>query len=749
MEAVQATEGPVLVLAGAGSGKTRTIVHRISYLIHEKKVQPGRIVAVTFTNKAAQEMRDRIADIAGPAGLACVTKTYHSLGLYLLRELTRYIDYPSDFTIWDDTDQLGAISNVVSGIQHDKLNKTHLRYLSQKINSFKDNLISPAELPEKENLEEMEFGDILQEVYHLYEQRKIESRAMDFSDLLYQTVKIMQAFPDALDNFHHRYHYFLVDEYQDTNHSQYMLIHLLSKSRQNLCVVGDDDQAIYTWRGADINNILDFNRDFPQALTIKLEENYRSTQSVLNLANDVIRQNKNRMSKELWTDEKDGKIPELYILNSDLDESKTIAEQVEHAINRGVNPSEIGVLYRVNSQSRLIEEALLQKNIKYKIYGGVSFFGRKEVKDVLAYLRFLVNPFDEASFLRLINNPVRGIGDKSIEKLLSFRSELSKSSDIAVDFLGVFSKISDAGLNKKAIDSIESLNTWMSEIRTKVQRKIDFGFMLEDILDKSGLRAVIEEEDRLLSTSRMENIQELKNSMIIFQRNHPEGLLTDYLQEISLFSNTNDLEDSDDGVCLMTVHNAKGLEFEVVFIVGLDDGIFPHFLAAGRDDGEEERRLLYVAITRARRQLYLTRAKKRMMQGFVQTMNPSVFLAQMGQGLINKVDYSLTQPSAQSFGRSYPGGKPSGGSPIKTYRQNNYPVKKPGEGFSNMIDSKSVSSGITGGGFRSGDRVRHPTFGVGKIFKIEGTGDVAKAHILFNDNKSRKFILKYTRLEKA
>ncbi|MDH4200400.1 MAG: UvrD-helicase domain-containing protein [Spirochaetia bacterium] len=748
-EAVKKTEGPVLVLAGAGSGKTRTIVHRIAYLIHEKNIFPNRIVAVTFTNKAAGEMRQRVLEVAGDAAMSCILKTYHSLGLYLLRELCGYISFPRDFTIWDDTDQNGAINGVLESLSRDKLNKTHIKYFSQKIGSFKDNLISPEQLPEKINLDEIEFGDILQEVYHLYEQKKMDSRAMDFSDLLYQTVKIMENFPESLANFHRRYHYFLVDEYQDTNHSQYTMINLLAKGRNNLCVVGDDDQAIYTWRGANINNILDFNRDFPDAMTVKLEENYRSTQPVLDLANDVINQNKNRMDKALWTQIRDGQKPALYILNSDIDESKQIAAQIENAISSGVAPSEIAVLYRVNSQSRLIEEALLQKKIKYRVYGGVSFFGRKEVKDILAYLRFLVNPFDEAALLRLVNNPPRGIGEKSVERLVEFRNEVMQKERTLSDFLRIFSLIEDSGLNKKAADGISQLFTWMKDMREKIMRKVDFALLIEDVLERSGLKAAIEEEDRLLGTSRMENITELKNSMIFFQRTHPDAVLNDYLQEISLFSNTNDLGEPDDGVCLMTVHNAKGLEFDTVIIAGLDDGIFPHYLAAERDDGEEERRLLYVAITRARRQLFFTRAKRRMMQGFVQTTNPSVFISQINETLWEKNDYSLNQPGfvGYSGSRNNYGEKKAPGSYLQ--KQNEIIKNKTKNSFNNVIDLNNVNSAQKAGEFRSGDRVRHPNFGVGKIFKIEGSGDAAKVHIFFGDNKSRKFILKYTRLEKA
>lgn len=768
-EAVMHGEGPLLVLAGAGSGKTRTIVHRIAYLIHIRRVPPWRIVAVTFTNKAVQEMAERVFIAAGSDSASCTVKTYHALGLYLLRGLAGYIDYPSNFTIWDDTDQLGAISKILDQNLSQSLNKAQLRYLASTINSFKDQLISPEELPEKIDLEQIEYGEFMQELYHLYEQRKRESRVMDFSDLLYKTVKILQEYPEALADLQHKYHYFLVDEYQDTNHAQYMLIRLLAEAKKNLCVVGDDDQAIYTWRGADISNILDFNKDFPEAKVVKLEENYRSTQKILDLANDVISINQNRMDKILWTSKKGGKTPELHVMMSDRNESNFIINQINE-VRETIDLNEIAVLYRTNAQSRLLEEALLQKNIPYRIFGGVSFFARKEIKDVLAYLKLLSNPYDEASFLRCINNPPRGIGEKTVEKIFDFKAEKIRDTGVLPDFISLIGSAEEGKVSGKARDAMIELARWMSEFKEKVKRKVDFGFLLEDVMDKSGLHAQMEEEDKLLGTSRLENILELKNSLLQFAIKNSDGLLSDYLQDVSLLTSAEEDQGDMPKINLMTIHNAKGLEFDTVFVAGLDDDVFPHYFAKERGDNSEERRLLYVAITRARRVLYFTRCKQRFFKGTVMAMKPSIFIADMNGQHLEIIDDFASGGGASrgGWGGNYgsggsgsrqggysksggygskPGGYGSGGSGSKPGGYGSGGGKAGSEAkFKNMISMPGAGK-PSGTGFKSGDRVKHPSFGPGKITRIEGTGDAAKVYILFG-GKSRKFLLKYTKLEK-
>ena len=724
-DAVEATEGPVLILAGAGSGKTKTIVHRIAYLIHEKKVPPWKIVAVTFTNKAALEMAERAGAITGPIANECLIRTYHSLGLYLLRRYAEYINYPSNFTIWDDTDQRGAIQQITNNFL-EKFNKTQVRYFAQCISSFKDQLISPEELTDKVDLDQYEYGDLLQEIYQMYEIRKTNSLAMDFSDLTYKIVKIFQDNQEVLKRLHQKYAYFLVDEYQDTNHAQYMMIHLLSKGSNNLCVVGDDDQAIYSWRGANIHNILDFNQDYPEAKLVKLEQNYRSTRAILDLSNSVISELDDRMEKTLWTEKLEGPKPKLYILQSDYEEASSIANMID-ALKYEIKLKNIVILYRTNGQSRIIEEALLAKKLPYKVYGGISFYDRKEVKDLLAYLRIIANAFDEASFIRLINTPARGIGEKSVQKLFDFRAQTLIAENR--DFISLL-KRDDLPLSNKAKTEAAVLGNTLLDFAQKIQNYVDFGLLFEDLLEQSGLKALYGEEDRLLGTSRLENLAEVKQSMQNFQAENSESSLADYLQDISLYTSNQEKTD-EDCLQLMTVHNAKGLEFDTVFLAGLDDDLFPHYFSKREGDGDEERRLLYVAITRAQNRLYLTRAKRRMTQGKVSNTRPSPFLTSMGPDL-------LDPQVSDSGGRFYEAQPRQAPRPQSTYQ------------FNNMVTdvAKKFSSGESAQ-FKSGDVVVHQSFGRGRVIRLEGSGDATKIHIFFEDNKSRKFLLAYTKLSKA
>ena len=720
-KAVQTTEGPLLILAGAGSGKTRTIVHRISYLIHEKKVSPWRIIAVTFTNKAAGEMLDRTLKVAGPEASDCLIRTYHSLGLFLLRRYVQYIDYPPDFTIWDDTDRFGILQSILTNSFKEKLNKTEIKYISQCISSFKDSLISPLQLKEDVDLDIYEFADILPDVYQQYEVQKTNSRAMDFADLLYQNVKILQEKPELLEKVQNRYDYFLIDEYQDTNLAQNMLLKLLSQKSQNLCVVGDDDQAIYGWRGADVKNILEFSKNFPGTKIIKLEENYRSTQQILDLSNSIIKNNLERMGKELWTKKKDGSLPYLYVFNDDKEEAFSIANLIKN-ISAKVSLSEIAVLYRTNAHSRLVEEALLKLNIPYQVYGGVAFFGRKEVKDVLAYLKFLVNPNDEIAFLRIVNTPPRGIGEKSIQKIYEYREKLIREKRVSVNFISLLKEIDRMFLSSKVANSLKKLLIWLDNLGNEVTENTDLIDLLERVLDRSGLRKHYEEEDKLLGTRRLENLAELNNSISSFNQKNPKALLPDYLQEMALFTGGEDLLEVKESVNLMTVHNAKGLEFDTVFILGLDEGVFPHFLSKRDGNHEEERRLFYVAITRARNKLYLTRARKRFHQGWYQKASPSTFLEKIPDKLLE--------------------GKISGNLKKFSIELNK---NKDKEKFKNIIFTDFSNQKQF---YKLGDQVAHPSFGKGEVVKLEGSSKTEKISILFEDNITRKFLLKFTKLKK-
>jgi len=730
-KAVKQTNGPVLILAGAGSGKTRTIVHRIAYLIHVEKVPPRKIVAVTFTNKASLEMLNRTVEIAGPESIECTIKTFHSFGLYLLRILADKTGYGSNFTIWDDSDQVGALSSICEKFGDDKLMRNEVRQISQLIGGFKDKLISPENLSGKVDLDQYSFGQYLPQIYHLYEQKKKDSCAMDFSDLLYQCVKILQEHPDALDRLHQRYHYFLIDEYQDTNHAQYTLVQLLASAKKNLMVVGDDDQAIYSWRGADVTNILEFQRDFPEAAIIKLEQNYRSTKTILQLANSIIKNNPKRMEKTLWSDLETGSRPVLKTLNTDIEESDYIAETISQALQKTI-PEEIAVLYRTNAQSRLLEEVLLRKKIPYRIFGGISFYGRKEVKDIISYLKLLVNPFDESSFMRTINTPSRGIGEKSIEKIFEIRTDYAREHNAIIDFIQLL-KVAADQFPAKTKETLLALHEWLKTYSEKAQKNIDLGMLYSDILEKSGLEEMYKEEDKSLSTSKSDNLAELKNSIITYRIKNPGATLGDYLQDISLYSSKN-TEEMEKSVNLMTVHNAKGLEFKTVIIAGLDDDIFPHYLSKGRDEGEEERRLLYVAITRAKKEIYFTRSRSRYVNGFPQQCKPSIFIAEMPADLLEKVEPAASS-SRSTYNKSFP--------QTASYHKNVTTRNNSSPGINN------ISINNTGNGnYANGTRLRHPTFGAGRVIKTEGSGDGQKIHLIFQDGKSRKFLLKYTKLEK-
>lgn len=710
--AVETIEGPVLTLAGAGSGKTKTIVHRLGYLIHVAKVPAESIVAVTFTNKAAMEMQERCLSLIGPIAQNIQIRTYHSFGLYLLRHLAGYIDYPSSFTIWDDQDQEEVIQNILTNKIKFHATRTQIKYFSTQISSFKDNLITPEELREKLDLDQNQ-ADILEELYIEYELQKKLAFAVDFSDLLYQTVLILEKNPQVLEKLQEKYKYYLVDEYQDTNLAQYRLINLLASKSRNLFVVGDDDQAIYGWRGADVRNILNFQDDYPEAKVIKLEENYRSTQSILNLANAIIEKNYHRHRKTLFSRRKEGCLPKLCILPNDQEEAHYVVKKIEEFIGK-IPLSEIAILYRTHAQSRLFEEALLSCKIPYRIYGGIAFFARKEVKDVLAYLRFMENPFDDVSFIRAITTPARGVGEKALQKIFAKRYENPEKSLLDIisnpNFLEVETK------TRKAILKFAELILMLKSLSSSLSLPL----LLEELLASSGLYDLFEEEDLLLGKNRLENLDELKNSMARFCEIYPQGTLKDYLQQISLYSSPQEIEKSSvESVNLMTIHNAKGLEFQVVFVTGLEESLFPHPRSIQESNIEEERRLFYVAVTRAKDYLFLTRANLRMFHGFQKISYPSCFLLEIDEDLWEEDYPDNTNSPRASFRKGF------------SYSKGPFVKNK----------LKNIS-------LKTGEFVRHPKFGTGKVIGLEKDKEHDIVQIQFNDGKIRKFLLDFTPLEK-
>jgi len=729
-QAVQTVYGPLLILAGAGSGKTRTIIHRMAWLIHVEKIPAYKIAAVTFTNKAAAEMRTRLLNTAGPIGSECTVRTFHSLGLYLLRRNAQALEYPENFSIWDDGDQQQALSQILEKFEG-KYTKTQYRYFANTISSFKDKLILPESLPEQIDLDEYEFGDMLQEVFRLYEIKKSASFAVDFADLISLPCHLFDKYPELLERWQNRYPFWLIDEYQDTNYAQYRFVQHVAARDRNLCVVGDDDQAIYGWRGADVKNILDFSTDFKDAAVIKLEENYRSTKAILDIANSVIQNNFERMPKKLFTERQGGETPMVYTLADDVQEANKAVSLVQQAL-RDVPASEIAILYRTNSQSRLLEEAMLQAKIPYRVYGGLSFFARKEIKDTLAYFRLIVNSKDEAAFARVINTPPRGIGDKSVEKIFAARE-----ANMQADFVEIMSDPSLNPLSGKAKDASLQLARDIIDLRRKADAQADLGFFVDELLEKTGLAKLYEEEDRLLGSGRMEYIGELRNSLLNYQRQTDNATLGDYLQQISLITTTAPHEEGEGAhsVSLMTVHNAKGLEFHTVIIAGFEKNLFPHYLAERDGDISEERRLFYVAVTRAKTRLFFTNAERRMSQGFYEASNISPFLQEIPRELLRFEKSNTFSRTPQSFGvrKSFIPRAPAAAAPA--------PKGKVDFGAGFAPQSKS-------GAFGNGDKVEHSNFGRGRVLKVEGDGDSARIHIFFDDGKTRKFLLKFTALKK-
>lgn len=727
-QAVQTTRGPLLILAGAGSGKTRTIIHRMAWLIHVEKVPAWQIAAVTFTNKAAEEMRTRLLQTAGPIASECTVRTFHSLGLFLLRRNAQYLNYPENFSIWDDTDQQQALSGILEKFEG-KYTKVQHRYFANAISSFKDKLILPQNLADEVDLDEYEFGDILPEVYRLYEVKKSASLAVDFADLISLPCHLFEKHPELLERWQNRYPYWLIDEYQDTNYAQYRFVQYVAARDRNLCVVGDDDQAIYGWRGANVKNILDFSRDFKDATIIKLEENYRSTKLILDIANAVIENNFERMPKRLFTQRQGGPSPVLCTTGDDVQEAAKVVELVRAALRENP-PSEIAVLYRTNSQSRVIEEAMLNAKIPYRVYGGLSFFARKEIKDTLAYFRLIVNGKDEAAFARVINSPPRGIGEKSVAKIFEAREQHSQA-----DFIALLLDESMNPLSGKAREASVKLARDLNSFRKLLAGGGDLGFFLDELLEKTGLAQAWEEEDRLLGTGRMEHIAELRNSLLNYQRQSETASLGDYLQQISLITTSAPDEDagSNGAVSLMTVHNAKGLEFGTVIIAGFEKDLFPHFLAERDGDISEERRLFYVAVTRAKNRLYFTHAERRMRQGFYESSRISPFWNEIPDGLVQREHSQIYTASGNAARKFYIPRSPAVQAASRV------------TGFGAEIAPPKRS---TGNGFARGDRVSHSKFGTGRVLKIEGEGDSARIHIFFDDGKTRKFLLKFTELKR-
>ena len=618
-EAVFETDGPILILAGAGSGKTKVLTTKVAYLINEKEVEPYNVLAITFTNKAAKEMKERIYKILGPKAYQIQISTFHSLGVLILRENYEELGFDKNITILDSEDSLTIIKKILKNMNLDS-KIYNPRTIRNKISSAKNELITSKDYA---RFAGNEYEKIVTEVFERYETKTKNTNSVDFDDLLLLPIKLFKKCPLILKQYQERFKYILVDEYQDTNEAQYTLIKMLSAKYKNLCVVGDIDQSIYGFRGANYRNILNFEKDYKNAKTILLEENYRSTGNILNVANDIIKNNKKRKEKNLWTKNEAGVKIKYHRAYDEKDEAHYVGSKIKKLISKGISKKEIAVLYRTNAQSRNMEEELLEENIPYKVVGSFYFYNRKEIKDLISYLKLIYNHHDDVSLMRIINVPKRQIGPKTIANIASKAAEYGCS---------LYEAISDGKeLSFKLL--IEDL--------TRQSEDLSLTELVDLISDKTGMKAELEKEKTIEAEVRLENLEEFKSITKNFEENNGIVSLEEFLLEISLVSDVEEHKNNDDVVTLMTVHAAKGLEFEHVFIIGLEEGLFPHFNSVDNpEDLEEERRLCYVAVTRAKKELTLVNAKRRMIYGNTSQNPPSRFISEIDEKYLDSDEVS-------------------------------------------------------------------------------------------------------------
>lgn len=734
--AVKATDGPLLIMAGAGSGKTRVLTHRIAYLIVEKRVNPYNILAITFTNKAAREMKDRIGKMMGGAAEEIWISTFHSMCVRILRRDIDRIGFSRNFTILDTTDQ----QSVIKGILKDKnidAKKFDPRALLGAISSAKNELIDPEEY---EKLSGGYFEEIVSDVYKEYQKRLRKNQALDFDDLIMLTIQLFKRVPEVLEYYQRKFQYIHVDEYQDTNKAQYLLVKLLANRFQNLCVVGDSDQSIYRWRGADIANILSFEKDYPNATVILLEQNYRSTKRILLAANKVIENNFNRKPKNLWTENAEGNKITYYRADSEQGEAQFVVGKIKELTSDGkYSLSDVAILYRTNAQSRVMEEVLLKSNIGYAIVGGTKFYDRKEIKDMLAYLRLISNPDDDISLQRIINVPKRGIGAGSLEKIANFAAmhDISLYQALAsVDLIGLSPKIT-----KAAAEFRELIKNY-----TQMQEFLSVTELVEEVLEKTGYTEMLKAEKSLEAQSRLENLEELLSVTKNFEETNEDKSLVAFLTDLALVADIDSMDDDGEkagSVVLMTLHSAKGLEFPVVFLIGMEEGVFPHSRSLMEEaEMEEERRLAYVGITRAEQNLILTNAQMRTLFGRT-SMNPaSRFIREIPEDLIEDIgaEKRMGSPFGSrpfgSSGTSFGSSRGSFGTPSAPRK----PVMRP----------VSAASGGDSANWKVGDKAEHGKWGIGTVVSVKGEGEGTELDIAFpSPTGIKRLLAKFAPIKKV
>lgn len=748
-EAVISTEGPCLVIAGAGSGKTKVLTHKIAYLISEKYVKPWNIIAITFTNKAANEMKERIQKIIGDAANDLWMGTFHSICVKILRKYIDRIGFDHSFLIFDTSDQKTLIKECLKDLKVDDKLFTDRAVLSE-ISNGKNEMLEPKDYKIKYA------GDFRREtignIYELYQQRLKENNALDFDDIINYTIKILTENPDVLEYYTEKFKYVLVDEYQDTNKAQFMLVSILASKYGNITVVGDNDQGIYSFRGADITNILNFEKDFPGTKIIKLEQNYRCTGNILKAANAVIKHNENKYEKKLWTANDEGELPSIYQAEDEYDEASYVVKQINHLkTEEYYKYSDFVVLYRMNSQSRAIEDILRREDIPYKIVGGLKFYERKEIKDIIAYLRLIYNTSDNISLKRIINEPKRGIGKTSLDNI----QQISEQNGISM--YEVIKNSEQYGLNRVKANADDFINL-IEELRTK-QNELSISELIKETLNKSGYTKALELENSVEAESRIQNLEEFLTVAIEFEEEFADNTLGEFLENITLSSDIDNVEDAENSVTLMTLHSAKGLEFPTVFLVGLEEGIFPGYKSIGEENAlQEERRLFYVGITRAKEHLFLTCAKRRTIFGSTSYNAISRFVKEIPEELLNGYDKMQKEKVEDKFENSDYGWKYGNReSKVKTYtfETNSYEVKKQvpaTAGFQyrtaeSFLSSLNKKDSFDISKYQEGQRVYHKKFGEGTINKVEEEGEDYKIDINFDKVGHKRLMAKFAGLE--
>jgi len=744
-EAVLSTSGPCLVIAGAGSGKTKVLTHKIAYLMQEKNVKPWNILAITFTNKAANEMKERVEKLVGEVAKDMWIGTFHSICVRILRRYIDRIGFTSSFVIFDSSDQRTLVKQCLKQLNIDDKMFTDRAVLSE-ISNAKNEMLEPDMYKLRTNNEIRK--ETVARVYEMYQKRLRENNAIDFDDIINYTIKILSENPDVLEYYTDKFEYVLVDEYQDTNKAQFTLVSILAARHGNITVVGDNDQGIYSFRGADITNILNFERDFPGTQIIKLEQNYRCTQNILDAANSVIKNNETKYEKKLWTENgKGGKIT-VYRGTDEYDEANFIVENI-NTLRREeyMTYNDFAVLYRMNSQSRSIEDILRRENIPYKIVGGLKFYERKEIKDIIAYLRLIQNSSDNLSLIRIINEPKRGIGKTSLENVEQVAIQAETS------MYDVIKRADEFGLNRVFANSREFISQ-IEELRSK-KDNIKISDLIKETLNKTGYTKALEEENTTEAETRIENLEEFLTVAIEFEEELADNSLEEFLEGITLSSDIDGTDDSEDSVTLMTLHSAKGLEFPAVFLVGMEEGIFPGYKSIGEPkELEEERRLAYVGITRAKQNLFISCAKQRTIFGSTSCNQPSRFVKEIPKELFDGYDESFEETTSKSY-EDYQYEWKYGGSAVTSYKSNEVASVKPktqyafktAESFLNNLNKKVSADSLDISIYRAGQRVYHKKFGEGKINYVETEGDDAKVDITFDKIGHKRLMAKYAGLE--